>query len=195
MARTMTGICLVVLGMLMCFEGCGGGNKVSESGGAVTATDGPRGTGPESLALVDPAVLVTKADAEAALGASVKDPEVVTNPMGQKILTYTAVTEGRQAGQVQVSVNQTVAMPEKMRRNGQSAPKLFDDSASLLGEVKPVPNLGEKAFWGGTGLRAGAGLHVLKGEVYFTVGVSLGSEEADFTASEKLARQALERLK
>lgn len=195
MARTMTGIRILVLGMLLCFEGCGGGNKVSDSRGAGTATDGPKTAGSESTSLVDPAVLVTKADAEAALGVPVKDPEVVTNPMGQKILNYAAAAEGRQAGMVQVSVNQTAAMPERMRRNGQSAPKLFEDSAGLLGEVKPVPHLGDKAFWGGSGLRAGAGLHVLKGEVYFIVSVSMGSEEADFAAAEKLARQALVRLK
>lgn len=144
--------------------------------------------------LVDPAVLVTRADAEAVLGTSVEEPAMTTNPMGQRILHYSAAAQGTKVRFVQISVSQTAAMPEKMIRNGMSAPKLFDDSVKLLGAVQMVSGVGDKAFWGGSGLKAGAGLHVLKGDVYFSVVVVLGNEQANREAAEKLARQALSRM-
>jgi hypothetical protein len=144
--------------------------------------------------LVDPAVLLTKADAEAILGTPVKDPEVTTNPMGQKILHYSPAAQATKVRYVQISVNQTAAMPERMTKNGMSAPKLFADSAKLLGEVQVLSGFGDKAFWGGSGLKAGAGLHVLKKDVYFSIDVALGSEQADRQAAEKLAKQALSRM-
>ncbi|MEW6364311.1 MAG: hypothetical protein AB1714_06685 [Acidobacteriota bacterium] len=145
-------------------------------------------------ALVDPAVLLTKADAEAVLGTPVKDPEATANPMGQKIVHYSPAAQGTKVRYVQISVNQTAAMPERMRKNGMSAPKLFEDSARLLSGVQMLTGFGDKAFWGGSGLKAGAGLHVLKGDVYFSVDVALGSEQADRQAAEKLAKLALSRM-
>jgi hypothetical protein len=144
--------------------------------------------------LVDPAVLLTRADAEAVMGTPVKDSTVTTNPMGQKILHYSPVTEGTKVRYVQISVNQTAAMPDRMTRNGMSAPKLFEDSARLLGAVQQVSGFGDKAFWGGSGLKAGAGLHVLKGDVYLSIDVALGNEQADRQAAEGLAKQALSRM-
>ncbi len=146
-------------------------------------------------ALVDPAVLLTRADAEAALGAPVKVPEVTTNPMGQKILHYTPAAQGTKVRYVQISVSQTAAMPARMTRNGMSAPKLFENSLRLLGtSAQNLTGFGDKAFWGGSGLKAGAGLHVLKGDVYFSIDAALGNEQADRTAAEKLAKQALGRM-
>jgi len=144
--------------------------------------------------LVDPAALLTRADAEAVLGTPVKDPEVTTNPMGQKILHYSPVAQGTRVRYVQISVNQTAAMPNRMTRNGMSGPKLFEDSAKLLGTVQRLSGFGDKAFWGGSGLKAGAGLHVLKGDVYFSIDVALGNEQADRQAAEGLAKQALSRM-
>ena len=68
--------------------------------------------------LVDPAVLVTRADAEAALGTSVEEPAMTTNPMGQRILHHSAAAQGTKVRFLQISVSQTAAMPEKMIRNG-----------------------------------------------------------------------------
>jgi len=162
--------------------------------GGSTSSESAAAPGPAATALVDPAVLLTKADAEAVLGTPVKDPEVITNPMGQKILNYKPVAEGTQVRYVQISVNQTAAMSERMIKNGMSAPKLYDDSVKLLGGVEQVSGFGDKAFWGGSGLKAGAGLHVLKGQVYFSIDVALGDEQADRQAAEKLAKQALGRM-
>ena len=148
----------------------------------------------EAGALVDPAMLVTKADVEAVLGAAVKDPKVTTNPMGQKTVFYSPAAEGTKVRYVQISLNQTAAMPERMTKNGMSAPRLFADTAKMLSDLKEVPGLGDKAFWGGSGLKPGAGLHVLKGHAYFAVDVALGNEQACRQAAEKLARQALSRM-
>ena len=181
--------CLLSLSLLLALPLACGGSKTPAPGTAAQAEPGAK---PVSLA--DPAALLTKADAEAVLGAPAGAPETRDNPMGQKIVFYSPAESGKSVRFVQLSLVQTGAMPDKMRANGQSAPKLFADTAQLLGNTKEMPGLGDKAFWGGRGLKAGAGLHVLKGETYFTVGVAMGDEQADLQAAEKLARQILTRL-
>lgn len=88
----------------------------------------------------------------------------------------------------------TADMTEKMQEGGYNAARLYEDSLKLLEDAQEVKGLGEKAFWGGNGLKMGAGLHVLDGDVYFSITVALGEEEADLQAAKKLAPKVLKRL-
>lgn len=147
-----------------------------------------------SSPLVDPTQLLTRQEAEEILGEPVKEAAVRSTPIGQMILFYEPANESTSPRYVQLSVNQTSAMPEAMRESGSSAATLFADSKKLLEQAETVSGLGDDAFWGGSGLAAGAGLHVLKGDVYFTIDAALGDDAASRAAAEKQAEKILNRL-
>lgn len=143
---------------------------------------------------LDPALLITREDAEAILKEPCKEAAITTNPMGQQVCFYEPQTEGMTVRFVQLSVISSDAMTEQMKQQGYDAAQLFEDSKNLLEDIEEVPDYGDQAFWGGNGLKAGAGLHVLKGDVYFSVVVGLGEEAADLEAARELARKVLNRL-
>ncbi len=144
--------------------------------------------------VLDPAQLLTKDDAEKLLGEAVGDPEIVENSMGQKVYNYAPAKEGTAVRFVQLSLVQTAAMPDKLIDSGYTAAKLYDDSIDLLDEAKEINDLGDRAFWGGSGLKMGAGLHVLQGDVYFIISAALGNETDDYDNCRQLAEEVLNRL-
>lgn len=183
MRNRLVWITLLVLFSALFLVGCGGEQD--------TASDNNANN---SSALVDPTQLLTKQEAEEILGEPVKEAKVNSNPIGQQILFYEPVNETASMRYVQLSVNQTAAMPEAMRESGSSAATLFADAKTLLEQAETVSGLGDDAFWGGSGLAAGAGLHILKGDVYFTIDAALGNDVASREAAEKQAERILNRL-
>ncbi|KUG05483.1 hypothetical protein ASZ90_017080 [hydrocarbon metagenome] len=179
-------ILLLVLGVLAFANGCGGEKTdVDNTGGKVI----------EQNRLFNPSELLTQEDAETILGEAVGDPDISESPVGT-VCFYSPLAEGTQVRFVQLSLHQTEAFTDAMQNNGYTAAKLYDDSIALLEEVQPIDGLGDRAFWGGSGLKAGAGLHVLQGDdLYFTITVGLGNEADDLEASRDLAEQVLDRIK
>ncbi len=144
---------------------------------------------------LNPCALITQQEAAEALGGVVQAGKLrqTANPLGQRICFY----EGRSAAAmrfVQISLVTTAGLSEDLRRSGYSAAKLFQDSKKLLGRPKPVKGLGQEAFWGGSGLKAGAGLHVLARDVYLNISVAAGDARRDLEAAKVLAQKALARL-
>ena len=95
---------------------------------------------------------------------------------------------------VQISLVATQNMNDSLRESGYSAAKLFEDSKKLLGKPKAISGLGEQAFWGGSGLKAGAGLHVLGEDAYLNITVASGDKKRNLEEAKSLAEKALERL-
>jgi hypothetical protein len=75
-----------------------------------------------------------------------------------------------------------------------TAPALFANNISFLDELEPRPGLGEEAYWGGSGIKLGAGLHVIFRDTYFTISVAAGSDEENLRKAEELARMVLAKL-
>ncbi|HQD91544.1 MAG TPA: hypothetical protein PLP71_11105 [Syntrophomonadaceae bacterium] len=187
MKKRLVWITILTLISALFLVGCGSDQNTASDNNSHNNSD-------KTSALVEPAQLLTKQEAEEILGEPVKDAKVNTNPIGQIILFYEPVAETTSLRYVQLSVNQTAAMPEAMRESGSSAATLFADSKKLLEQAETVSGLGDDAFWGGSGLAAGAGLHVLKGDVYFTIDAALGDDAASREAAEKQAEKILSRL-
>lgn len=151
---------------------------------------------PAAAAAVDPCGLVTLAEAEAALGQAVLPPETrkTNNPLGQVICFYAATAEDK-VRFVQLSLVRDQGMAPQMRQQGYSAARLFQDTKALLENPQEVPGLGQAAFFGGSGLKAGAGLHVLQRDAYLTITVASSDGEHNLAQAKLLANKALERLK
>lgn len=173
----------VVVAVLL--AGCSG--QSSSSG---TASDGSKG--------YDIANLVTKAEAEAAIGEPVTDAEVTeTQPLNGQNILYVAAAETSKKT-VQVTVERTKDMPEELRKSGQSAAASYDTiKEAISGPKKDISGFGDKAYWvwSGDALTLGAGLYVLAGDTYLEVAVLTGEEARDLEQSQKMAKTILDRLK
>lgn len=145
--------------------------------------------------VLNPCMLVSQGEASEALGAPVKAGQLkgAANPLGQSICFYEGQAEDA-IRFVQISLVATQNMNANMRESGYTAAKLFADSKKLLGKPKAISGLGQEAFWGGSGLKAGAGLHVLSKDAYLNITVASGDAKKDLKAAKELAEKALKRL-
>lgn len=166
--------------LLICVAACGDDDEKASS---------PAG------GVLNPCLLISQDEAAAALGGAVKAGELkgAANPLGQSICFYNG--QGENAVRfVQISLVATQNMNSNLRESGYTAAKLFKDSKKLLGKPKEISGLGDEAFWGGSGLKAGAGLHVLGKDAYLNISVASGQDKRNLEAAKELAEKALERL-
>jgi hypothetical protein len=149
----------------------------------------------DKAAALDPCRLVTRAEAAQALGQEVGPAErrVTGNALGQVICLYPAAQEG-ELRFVQVSLVCDRDLAPELRQAGYSAARLFADTRKLLKRAQAVEGLGAEAFWGGSGLKAGAGLHLLASGVYLNLTVASGDPRRDLAAARELAARILQRL-
>lgn len=96
---------------------------------------------------------------------------------------------------VQISLVRTPGLNAHMRQQGYSTARLFQDNKGFLSEPQEVQGLGQTAFFGGSGLKAGAGLHVLAGEAYLTITVASSGGAHNLVKAKILAANALSQLK
>jgi hypothetical protein len=145
--------------------------------------------------VLNPCLLVSQEEAAEALGVPVKAGQLkgAANPLGQSICIYEGQAEDV-IRFVQISLVATQNMNSNLRESGYTAAKLFADSKKLLGKPKAVSGLGQEAFWGGSGLKAGSGLHVLSKDAYFNITVASGDAKRDLKAAKELVQKALKRL-
>ncbi|MHB8840328.1 MAG: hypothetical protein ACYC56_00840 [Candidatus Aquicultor sp.] len=139
--------------------------------------------------IVDPSLLITRQEAEEALGEPVKEATInkTGNAMGQVICLYNAVSE-ESSRFIQISVIQTQGMSGVMREQAQSAITTFRTTKQNTDPMKEVPGLADDAFWGTPGL------HILKGDVYLNIAVGNTNDPANLELAKKLAKIALSRL-
>jgi len=150
----------------------------------------------------DPCKLLTLGEAESALGIKLKverhDVEAA-NATGQKICMYgDAADEDMKF--VQLSLHSEADMSKGIKASGKGIKFLFESSKSFASNPVDVPGVGNAAFYGGSGLKPGAGLTVLvtpKG-LYFNVVVGLGrgnsDQQAHISMEKALAQKVIDKL-
>lgn len=74
------------------------------------------------------------------------------------------------------------------------APSLFKNNMSFLDSLQEIPGIGEKAYWGGSGLKLGAGLHVLHKDTCFTVQAATGDPQLNLEKEKALALLIIEKI-
>ncbi len=154
-----------------------------------------------SSGIYDPCDLITQDDVKAVFPdgtITVIHHDTDASITGQKICFYSAATDN--AKFVQVSVTSTPAISPQVMANGESAQKLYLDGKALFKDAQAVPGLGDDAYFGGTGVALGGGLHVLDKarQTEFTIDVGLGSGNSDaqqhIDTEKSLAQKVLNRL-
>jgi len=119
--------------------------------------------------------------------------EAADNPIGEMICTFHGAEEDDPPG-VRLIVVFNDGMEAFLRQNGYSVDELFAGRNVSDRYTKPVADIGDEAFWGGSGVELWNGLHVLLWDVYLQIDVNSGDEGKDLDAAQKLAIIALERL-
>jgi hypothetical protein len=133
---------------------------------------------------LDACALVTKADAEEALGEPVNKIDPERAPAWPQC-DYVPVDAAHRAAAKHLQIQAGI-------KGGRSQ---FDFDKKAFVDAKPVEGLGDAAFYSDPAGRTE--LSVVKGSQYFMIGVGLGEagkEAAQLSAAKKLAAKVLERL-
>jgi hypothetical protein len=157
---------------------CGGSDK-KDGGGILSGNQGgsstssgqagndapPTGGSASNANLLNPCTLFSKEDAAATLGQPVRDGELKNpagNPLGQRLCFYGAADD-KSPNSVQLSIVQTAGMSEAVRKGGQTAKVLHDNTKSGMAGPAAAPGIGQDAFISGTSI------YVLKGDTSFSI--------------------------
>jgi len=150
----------------------------------------------------DPCKLLTIDDVKALFpGGKIKANrhDTEANPVGMKICFYSASDTDQKFAQIVVT--SVADAPDAVVDKGSLRP-VYDNERKFLDadQIQEVSGLGDAAYYGGSGLKAGAGLHVLddKHGVKIDANVGLGfgnDDEAEHLKMEKaIVEKALTRL-
>jgi hypothetical protein len=180
-------LAFLILSLFLLLVGCSdSGQKNTPPGNSGAAQDTATSKG-----LIDPAALLTKAEAEALLGEPVKEPKNETrdtnNPLGQKICFYDPVSD-KETRFIQLSLVQNEGLAKTLTAQKYDVKQLYTETKKMLGEVTDVPGIGDEAFWGTNGL------HILKGNVYLNISVGNSSKPENLELAKQVAAKALPRL-
>ncbi len=135
---------------------------------------------------------LSKDEVTTVLGLQAADGEAqAANPMGQSICFFDIPADvAVRFAQLQMVRTRWAARAGK----GWNASSLFENNMGFLDTLHKVEDLGEKAYWGGSGMKLGSGLHVLYKDTYFTVLVEMGDEEKNLKKSQNLVKMVLKKL-
>ncbi len=164
-------------------------NQQQESQSPDTTTTQTASTGQS----YDPCELLTASDVEAEFSgktATNSQHDKEANVVGQKICFYDLDPDEMIFAQLAITNGPDI------KAAGQTAKSLYDGVKDFAEEVNPVQGLGTEAYYGGSGLTPGAGLHVYVAEkdVFFDVTVGLGFGNDDDNAHLEIEKSLAEKV-
>lgn len=144
---------------------------------------------------VDPCTLINAAEVEKFVGFAVSSgrSEQSDSPLGQRICRFTSQDDPDIAA-VEITLVFTEGMEPFLRDQGYDVRLLYDGNRGPDQSAEPMPDIGDHAFWGGSGAETWNGLHVLAWDVYIHVSVESGDRERDFEAARQIAVLIIKRL-
>ena len=143
----------------------------------------------------DPCSLLMPEEIEEDLGIQISEPffEAVDNPIGEMVCTFPGEDDD-DLPVVRLVVVYSEGMETFLLQNGYSVDDLYAGRNVSDRYTQSVPDIGDDAFWGGSGVELWNGLHVLVWDVYLQIDVNSGDEGNDQEAAQNLALIALDRL-
>ena len=136
---------------------------------------------------------LTKDEIKLVMGADIGEVKAQpANPMGQSVCFFDIPSDkGVCFAQLQMFRTGWA------KRAGKTwtAKSLFENNMGFLDSLQEISGIGEKAYWGGSGLKLGAGLHVLYKDTYFTVQAATGDPVANLEKAKALAGLVLKKIK
>jgi hypothetical protein len=135
---------------------------------------------------------LTKNEVAAVLAAELGEVQAQpANPMGQSVCFFDIPADmAVRFAQLQMVRSGWAERGGK----GWSAPTLFESNMSYLDNLQEIAGIGEKAYWGGSGMKLGAGLHVLYKDAYFTIQAATGDEQINLQKAKELAAVVLKKI-
>jgi len=143
----------------------------------------------------DPCSLLLLEEIDDELGIQIGDPfsETVDNPIGEMFCTFPGVDDD-DLPVVRLVTVYSEGIDAALITNGYSVNHLFAGRNVSDRFTTSVSEIGDDAFWGGSGTELWNGLHVLIWDVYVQLNVNSGDEGDDLEAAQNLALIALNRL-
>ncbi len=143
----------------------------------------------------DPCSLLMPDEIEDELGIQLGESsfDVADNPIGEMICIFPGENED-DLPVVRLVVVFNEGMEAFLRQNGYSVAHLFAGRNVSDRFTEPIADIGDEAFWGGSGVELWNGLHVLLWDVYLQINVNSGDEGNDLEAAQNLVIIALNRL-
>ncbi|WPL18815.1 hypothetical protein Thiowin_03906 [Thiorhodovibrio winogradskyi] len=123
-------------------------------------------------------------------GLQVEEVETqAPNPLGQSICFFSLPDQGLKPRFVQLQL--TDSENPALKSKQMTAEGLYSNNMSFLEGARAVAGIGDKALWGGSGLTLGAGLHVLHGDLYFSIMVASGNPQTSLEQASILAKTVI----
>ena len=143
----------------------------------------------------DPCSLLMPDEIENELGIRLGEPffEAVDTPIGEMVCTFPG-EDGDDLPVVRLVVVYSEGMETFLLQNGYSVNDLYAGRNVSDRYTRPVPDIGDDAFWGGSGVELWNGLNVLVWDVYLRIDVNSGDEWKDLEVAKNLALITLNRL-
>lgn len=143
----------------------------------------------------DPCSLLMLDEINDELGIQIREPffEAIDNPIGEMVCTFPGADDD-DLPLVRLVTIYSEGIDKILVENGYSVNHLFTGRNISDRFTTPVSDIGDDAFWGGSGAELWNGLHVLIWDVYVQINVNSGDEVNDLAAAKSLALIALNHL-
>jgi hypothetical protein len=115
------------------------------------------------------------------------------NPLAESICIFPD-PEDPEHTLAQIGIVYTQGMAPFLVENGYTVEQLFDGRNLGGGQTENVDDVGDKAFWGGSGQEIWNGLQVLVWDIYLDIDISSGDPDADLQHAKTVAGTILARL-
>lgn len=113
-------------------------------------------------------------------------PSTSNNPLGETICVFPD-PENPEHTLAQIGMVYTQSMAPFLVENGYTVEQLLDGRNIGGGQTENVDDVGDKAFWGGSGQEIWNGLHVLVWDVYIDIDISSGDSGSDLDYAKTVA--------
>jgi hypothetical protein len=180
---------LSILITLVCCAGCGGDMQTNANSPDKKSKAGSGKAQKAVKKIIEPGQLISRTEAESFTGEKLKDCQNDENPaVGMKKCFYGAASEDS-GNFFQISVQQTLFMPQTALESGQNPKSIFENTKKILSEGRiDLNGLGDEAFIGTIAL------HILKGDYYITIRLGNPNGKENRKKLEAAGRKALENL-
>lgn len=187
---------LMAIGAVMFITGCSNDDSAKSKDNSINSSDSSVNSQTLLAKVYDPCQMLEIKDIEEIFpGANIKittHDTVPANPLGMKRCFWDASADDMKFVQLTISSDaETKVM---------AVDKQFENNRQFIVNAKSISGIGDEAYYGGSGLKAGAGLHVLlknKG-VLLGVQVGLGFGNTDvqkhIEIEKSLAHKVIQRL-
>lgn len=186
---------LVAFGLVICFVACSNDDSLDSKDENATSI-GATNSQDISMKVYDPCEMLTSKDIqeifpEASTKITTHDMKPA-NPLGMRRCFWEASEDDMKFVQLTISSD---SESEAMKVD-----KQFENNRQYIQNVKSVSGVGDGAYYGGSGLKAGAGLHALVKNKGVLLGVQVGlgfgnkDEQKHLNIEKSIAEKVIQKL-